>query len=272
MADRVRLIHWHAGEARERAGALREAGFQVKAGPLAGPEELKALRARPPDVFVIDLTRLPAQGREVGVALRQTKATRAVPLVFVDGEAGKVARVKDLLPGAVFTTWTKAVAAVRRVLRTPPPPPAPLSSVFAGYSGVPLPKKLGIKEGTTVGLLGAPRDFARTVGALPPGAVLRRDPKTRADLAIWFVRSLAELERGIGAIDGRFGAGGVWIAWPKKGSALESDVTQNDVRRIGLASGLVDYKICAIDETWSGLKFARRQGRWRVMNERSGRE
>jgi len=258
MAHRIRLIHWHAGEARERAAALRAAGFRVTAGPLAGPAELKALRARPPDVFVIDLARLPAQGRETGVALRQAKATRPVPLVFVGGAPEKVARVRSLLEGAVFTTWPKAVGAVRKVLSAPPRPVAPLASVFAGYSGVPLLKKLGIKEGTTVGLLCAPRDFARTLGALPAGAAVRRDPKTPADLAIWFVRSLAELERGIGGLDGRFGAGGAWIAWPKKGSALEGDVTQNDVRRVGLASGLVDYKICAIDQTWSGLKFARR--------------
>ncbi len=258
VRPRVRLIHWHAGEARERAATLRAAGFQIKAGPLAGPDELKALRARPPDVFVIDLTRAPSQGRDIGVMLRHAKATRHVPLVFAGGEADKVRRVESLLPGAVFTPWPKAAAAVRKVLRTPPPPPEPPASVFAGYSGVPLPKKIGIREGTTVGLFGAPKDFARTLGALPSGAVVRRGPKTRADLAIWFVRSRAELERGIGALDERFGAGGAWIAWPKKGSALESDLTQADVRRIGLASGLVDYKICAIDETWSGLRFARR--------------
>ena len=255
---RVRLIHWHAGEARERAATLRAAGFQVDATPLTGPEALRALRARPPHAVVIDLTRIPSHGREVGVALRQAKATRHVPLVFVGGEAEKVARVKRLLPGAVFTTWPKAAAAVRKVLRTPPPPPKPLASVFAAYSGVPLAKKLGIREGTVIGLIGAPPDFAPTLGALPPGAVVRRDPKARADLAIWFVRTLAELERGIGVLDGRFGAGGAWIAWPKKGSALESDLTQIDVRRAGLAAGLVDYKICAIDETWSGLRFARR--------------
>jgi hypothetical protein len=258
MTDRVRLIHWHAGEARARATTLRAAGFQVKAGPLAGPAELKALRARPPDVFVIDLTRLPAQGRDIGVMLRHQAATRPVPLVFAGGDPDKVARVRDLLPGAVFTDWPKVAAVVRKVLRTPPPAPEPPASVFAGYSGVPLAKKLGIKEGTTVGLFGAPRGFTRTLGALPRGAVVRRDPRTRADLAIWFVRSRAALERGIGAIDGRFGAGGVWIAWPKKGSALEGDVSQHDVRRAGLASGLVDYKICAIDQHWSGLKFARR--------------
>lgn len=258
---RVRLIHWHPGEARVRAAALRTAGFQVAAGPLGGPDERRALRARPPQAFVIDLTRMPSHGREVGVVLRHTKATRHVPLVFVGGERAKVDRVRALLPGAIFATWTRAAAATRRAIVKPsPPPPAP-GSVFAAYAGVPLAKKLGIRAGWTVGLLRAPRDFPATLGALPDGATLLGDPRRPVDLLIWFVRSRAELTRRIGAVAARLGAGGVWIAWPKKGSAFEGDVTQNDVRRTGLASGLVDFKICAIDDTWSGLRFVRRGAR-----------
>jgi len=258
---RIRLIHWHPGEARVRAAALRAAGFQVAAGPLGGPAELRALGARPPHAFVIDLTRMPSHGREVGVALRQTKATRHVPLVFVEGEPEKVARVKALLPGAIFTTWARAPAAARRMIAKPPPPPPAPGSVFAAYAGVPLAKKLGIRAGWTVGLLRAPKDFPRTLGALPDRATLRSGLRRPVDLLIWFVRSRAELARRVGAVGARLGAGGVWIAWPKKGSALECDVTQNEVRRIGLASGLVDFKICAIDDTWSGLRFVRRAAR-----------
>jgi hypothetical protein len=94
---------------------------------------------------------------------------------------------------------------------------------------------------------------------LPDGATLLRR-LSAADLIICFTKSRAELERRIGALATKVGDGGMWIAWPKQASGVATDLTQNDVRRIGLASGLVDYKICAIDTTWSGLKFARRKG------------
>jgi hypothetical protein len=257
-APRVRLVHWHPIEAQERVARLKAAGFRVEAGTLAGQAGLRELRARPPDVIAIDLGRLPAQGRDLGVALRQTKATRWVPLVYVGGEPEKVAAVKRLLPDAVFTTWTRAPAAVRRAIATRPAHPVVPSGVFAGYSGVPLARKLGIKPGWIVGLVEAPPDFASTVGELPAGASLRRGGRGAADLVIWFVRSRSQLERRIVAIAARAGAGGLWIAWPKQRAGVSTGVTQADVRRVGLASGLVDYKICAIDMTWSGLRFARR--------------
>ena len=81
----------------------------------------------------------------------------------------------------------------------------------------------------------------------------------RCDLIIWFVRSLGELKRGISKMAAGLEHGSIWIAWAKKGSALAADLTEQDVRAIGLASGLVDYKVCAIDATWSGLLFTRRK-------------
>lgn len=131
-------------------------------------------------------------------------------------------------------------------------------SAMAGYSGTPLPKKLGIKPDMTVALVAAPPDFADTLGALPPGARLRRDLRTASPLIIWFVRSARVLQREIHRMAARL-TGGLWIAWPKQSSGVATDVTQNMVRAAGLGHGLVDFKIAAIDETWSGLKFARRK-------------
>ena len=129
----------------------------------------------------------------------------------------------------------------------------------AGYSGTPLPKKLGITEGRRVALVAAPADFAATLGPLPPEAVLHANPRAKRDLTIWFVRSLKELRAAVPRMVAASRQGGVWIAWPKKTSGLASDVSETEVRALGLAAGLVDHKICAIDQTWSGLRFALRK-------------
>ena len=128
-----------------------------------------------------------------------------------------------------------------------------------GYSGTPLPKKLGIKPGSVVALLGAPPGFEKTLGSLPDGAKLKRQARGRADLVMLFVKKRADLNRLSVAKRIMVEGGSVWIAWPKKASGVATDITQNDVRKKGLCSGLVDYKIAAIDATWSGLRFAWRK-------------
>ena len=258
MPPRIRLVHWHPLEARARASRLAAAGFRVDAAPLGGGADLNRIRQAPPDAFAIDLTRMPSYGREIAVALRRSRATRGVPLVFLEGDPEKVARIRALLPDAVFTTWARAAAALRRAIASPPAHPVAPASAFAAYAGVPLARKLGIQPGWVVRLVNPPPDFGRTLGPLPAGVTVRKGLRGRADLVVWFVRSRAVVARGVRAMGVRAGRGGLWVAWPKKGSALASDLTQNEVRRLGLASGLVDYKICAIDATWSGLRFARR--------------
>lgn len=127
---------------------------------------------------------------------------------------------------------------------------------LAGYSGTPLVKKLGIRPGARVSLVGAPAGFARELVGLPGGVALASRLVKTPDLTVWFVRSARELDRGIGRMSRAMGQG-LWIAWPKKSSALAGDVSETEVRAAGLAHGLVDYKVCAINEVWSGLKFAR---------------
>jgi CheY-like chemotaxis protein len=251
---RVRLVHWNAEEAEERAAILRSAGYRVEWGPI-DPGALRRLREKPPAAVVIDLGRIPSHGRDVGVALRTGKATRQVPLVFVGGEPEKVARVRKLLPDAVYTEWNGIASALRKAIAAPPAEPVVPASNLAGYSGTPLPKKLGIGESSRVALFEAPPEFEKVLGDLPPGAKLRRGEKGECDLAIWFVRSRRDLEIGLRRHTPP--PKGIWIAWPKKASGVETDVGEKDVRRAGLAAGLVDYKICSIDATWSGLKFTR---------------
>jgi len=257
--QRVRLIHSKAAEAAERAALLRSAGYRVEHEPF-DPAAFKRWKRDPPDAFVVDLERMPSHGRDVALALREARPTRRIPLVFAGGEPDKVARVEKTLPDATYAGWRGIRGALKRALADPPESPVVPGNVLAGYSGTPLPKKLGVKAGMRVALAGAPADFEKTLGALPAGTRVSRRVSANADLILWFVRSAKELRAKIGRMAGRVGAGdGLWIAWPKKSSSLASDVTQDLVRKSGLARGLVDYKICAIDETWSGLKFARRK-------------
>jgi hypothetical protein len=255
---RVRLIHWKAEEAREKVRKLREAGYRV-AFELPDNETFKKIKKSPPDVVVIDLSRTPSHGRDAALFLRQTKATRHVPLVFVDGDPDKVERIRKLLPDAEYTPWRRIRSSLKRAIAHPPKDPVVPKSTMDGYAGTPLPEKLGIKADSVVALIGAPEDFEKTLGKLPRGVKVRRAARGKPDLAIWFTKSRKDLERRIRLMGGLFGKGGLWIAWPKKTSKTRSDLTQESVRKIGLASGLVDYKVCSIDDKWSGLKFARRK-------------
>ncbi len=256
---RVRLIHWKTEEAPERAGRLAAAGYKADYELPSGPNLLRALREDPPLAVVIDLSRLPSQGRDLAVTLRQGKSTRHVPLVFVGGDSQKVARVQELLPDAVYTSWEQIGEALEQAIAHPPQEPVAPDSAFAAYAGKPLIEKLGIKPNSAVALVNAPAGFAETLEQLPEGAVLQEGTRAPCDLTIWFTRSRVALQSEIGAMVVWAEQGPLWIAWPKKGSRLASDLSQQIVRETGLASGLVDYKICSIDSTWSGLLFTQRK-------------
>lgn len=133
-----------------------------------------------------------------------------------------------------------------------------VSGGSSGYSGTPLPKKLGIKSGMRVGLHGAPEGFEETLGTLPSHATLIRRPRTACDLELLFCARAAGLRR-TAALAKRVGAGGLWICWPKKASGIVTDIGDSQVRAAGLATGLVDVKVCAVDATWSALRFLRRR-------------
>lgn len=259
MKLRVRLMHWNADEARERAGILRAAGYEVSYKMQPGPEFRRDLRTKPPTAFVIDLSRLPSLGRDVALGIRAWKATRLVPLLFVGGEPEKVARVKKLLPDATFTTWNKIRSSLKQAIAHPPANPIRPDSLLAGYSGTPLPKKLGIKPNSVVALEGPPGNFYKTLGELPEGVELLEEANQASDITLWFLRSREELQNGIKRMAARAGAGRLWMIWPKQSSGVETDLRENDLRAIGLAAGLVDFKVCAVDATWSGLAFTQRK-------------
>lgn len=258
---RVLLVHWKPEEVAVRAADLRRAGHHVRVLRPNGMPDLRALRAAPPEAIVIDLGRLPSQGGAIATALRQQKATRAVPLVFVAGDPEKTRRVRALLPDAACTTWPGLRAALRRALAGGGAAAAPVvPGTMAGYSGTPLPKKLGIRSGAVLALMGAPEGFHETLGPLPPGVTVRAGGRGLANVILLFVRSHAELARRFGTAARAMGEpAALWIVWPKRASGVRTDLAEQAVRDHGLAAGLVDYKIAAIDATWSGLCFARRR-------------
>ena len=130
---------------------------------------------------------------------------------------------------------------------------------MAGYSGTPLPKKLGIKEGSRIALVNAPKDFESELGELPNDVEFIKRPAKSLDIVFFFVLNERALLRDFARLAVTLKANGmIWIAWPKKSSGVATDLSENRVREIGLHKGLVDVKVCAIDETWSGLKFVYR--------------
>jgi CheY-like chemotaxis protein len=256
--SRIRLIVWNDDEARQRARELRECGYRVGHELPSPPELVRVLRRRPPDAIVIDLSRLPSQGRDMGLLLRKTASLRRVPLVFVGGSPEKSRAVRELLPDASFATWGRIEGALRHALAHPPKDPVVPSSIFAPYAGKPLPLKLGFKAGMRVALVAAPPGFAASLDPLPEGVRLVRGVQGHADLIIWFVRGTADLQGGVQELLARSGSARIWIAWPKKASGAPKDLSQVVVRAEGLKSGLVDYKICSVDPTWSALLFKKR--------------
>jgi hypothetical protein len=130
----------------------------------------------------------------------------------------------------------------------------------AGYSGTPLVRKLGINPEARLGLIGAPEGFDATLGELPPGVRVRRRLGGRPfDVVVAFFARRSQLEARLAALARALDpAGGLWIAWPKRASGVSTDVTEDVVRELGLAAGLVDNKVCAIDEVWSGLRLVYR--------------
>ena len=253
----LRLICWDRQLAKERTRAMARKGWSVDASELKPSGLIGQFRDRPPAVVVLDLDRLPSHGREVAVALRSSRSTRHIPLVFAGGEAEKVERIRAELPDAVFTAWDGVLSAIERAIGTAPTEPVRAVTHMERYAGASLGRKLGLKPGMKVALLGAPEGFEERLEA---HEVEARPAVTRGvQMVLWFVRSRRELDE-IGYLAARLPEGcGFWAMHPKQSGRYRVDFNQRDVRAAGMAVGLVDYKLCAVDADWSGLRFGRRR-------------
>jgi CheY-like chemotaxis protein len=256
---RIRLIHWNAAEAKGKASILASAGYEVDYEQFTS-QTLKELKSNPPATVVIDLSRLPSQGRDVAVNIRHAKATRDIPIVFVEGDSQKLAQIKTFIPDAIYTDYNQIHIALKQAIANPPKVTVVPESVFEPYKHAPLQKKLGIKPNTTLALINPPKDFQKTLGILPEGVTILTQANKQANIIIPFTETQKDLQNDLTKIIPKLAPNAkLWIAWQKQTSKTATDVTQATVRKIGLAQGLVDYKVCSIDKTWTGLLFAKRK-------------
>ncbi len=257
LMPRVRLIHWKAAEAAPLVDSLRTAGYQVDYEERPDYHIGQAIRAEPPAAVVIDLSRLPSHGREVATYLRGSKSTRHVPIVFVDGVPEKVQAIREKLPDAVYTKAGRVAQALRKAITEAPTDPVTPPQMMERYRGRTAAEKLGIKAGDAVAVFDGPRDYAAAIGPLPEGVTLLESPRARCAVTLWFVEDDAAYQEGLPRMRSRAADSKLWILWRK--GAGKSRISSQTIRELAIAVGLVDYKICAVNATWSGLLFARKK-------------
>jgi len=250
---RVRLFHWRAEEAKPLIAALRAGGYTVEY-PGDKANSWRSLRESPPLAAVIDLTRVPSHGRYVAGEIRATKSIRHIPIVFVDGDPDKVESIRKVLPDAVYTSRARVTSALKRVKPLADPVAAPRMMNRTDRTTA---EKLGIKAGMRVALVDPPPDYLRVLGKLPKDALLEEEPEETLPLTLWFVRDPDAYLAGLGRMRRRAINRRIWIIYPKGRNA--SWLTQSLIREAALSVGLVDYKVCSVNEIWTGLLFTRKK-------------
>jgi hypothetical protein len=256
LMARIRIIHWKAAEAGPLIEACRASGLEVEYADADFSGQVKAVRANPPDALVIDLTCRPAHGREVAAAFRRTKYARHIPLLFVDGAPEKVAAVRAVLPDATYCTSRQICAKAKAACLKPVKDPVIPAGVMERYGARLVAQKLGIKNGSTVAVFDPPRHYAAALGALPDGVDLVEEPDEIYPVTLWFVRDPRTYQAGMRRMQALADRTKLWIVWRKNSM---NGLTQYVVRDTAREAGLVDYKICAMNDAWSAMAFARRK-------------
>ena len=251
---RVRLFHWRAEEAKPLIATLRANSYAVDYPGDQANGSWRSLRENPPYAAVIDLTRLPSHGRHVAAEIRASKSMRSIPIVFVDGDPEKVERIRKDLPDAVYTSRLRLVSVLKRAKPLADPVVAPRMMNRTDRTTA---EKLGVKAGARVALVDPPADYVRVLGKLPKDASLEEDPDETLPLTLWFVRDPDGYLAGLGQMRKRAFNSRIWIIYPKGRNA--TGLTQGLIREAALSVGLVDYKVCSVNEVWTGLLFTRKK-------------
>jgi len=255
---RVRLFHWKSKEAEVLVAKLRAAGFEAVHRAETQSPSVRELKESGAVAVVIDLSRLPSHGKYVGAWVRGAKSTRHIPLVFVGGEAEKVAAIKKQIPDAVYSSIAGVGAALKKAIAQPPRDPVVPRQMMETAPGRTAAQKMGIREGSTMGLIDPPADYLKVLGVLPQGVVLEEDSRRVCPLTVWFVHDPGEYEAALPSRRLLAARSRLWIVWQK---GRRDGLNGNFVREAALAMGLVDYKICSLDGVWTGMVFAVKKAR-----------
>jgi len=253
----VRLFHWKAPEAEVFIESLRTAGHQVIYDEKIVPGLFRKLRNSPPDAFVIVLARLPSHGREVAIFLRGSKATRHVPIVFVDGDREKVDAIRRQIPDAVYTSLKGLGPALRKALAHPPAAPVVPPQMMDRYGARTTAQKLGIVAGAFVGLVDPPRDYQSILGPMPDGVSFAEGAGRKCPVTLWFVTDAGVYQSRLLRTRALAARTKLWILWPK--GSRRTGINQPFLRACAIAVGLVDYKVCSVNDRWSAMAFAQRK-------------
>jgi CheY-like chemotaxis protein len=255
--QRVRVIHWKEAEAGPLVDTVRSHGFAAEYVPdPSGSVVAGEIRANPPDAVVIDLSRLPSHGREIAVWLRNRKSTRNIPIVFVEGDPEKTEKVKAVLPDAVYTTMKGLSAALRTACAGRVPNPVVPPSAMERFRTKTAAQKLGILPASSVAVMDAPRDYAIVLGDMPDDVEISEDPEDIHNVTLWFIRDSESMRMAVRRMRAIASKTKLWILWPKGQS---NRFREGSIREMGIGNGLVDYKICSVNEQWSGILFARKK-------------
>jgi len=180
--------------------------------------------------------------------------------VFVDGLPEKVEAIRKWLPDATYTSNMRIKSALRHALAHPPAEPVRPAQMMERFGGRASAQKLGIREGSTVVVIDPPRDYAKVIGQVPSGVTFQETGDEASNVTLWFVHDPETYLDGLPRMRSLAGQTRLWVLWRKQAAGGSAGVTQNFLRQAAIAVGLVDYKICSVNQTWSGLAFGRKKG------------
>jgi len=245
------LVHSKVAEAKPLIGMLERAGYTVHYGTEVKSIRATALRKLDAMAAVIDLTRMPSYGKYWAAELRAT-SLKHLPILFVDGAPDKVEMVKAALPDAQYVTSDKLLDALKRVK----PVANPVEPVRMMLSDQNAAHKIGIKANTRVAVFDPPAGYAQVIGEMPDGASFEEQPEEIAPVTIWFVRDIDVYLAGLRDMRKLAAKSKLWVVYPKLKLKQSGGLNQNSIRESATKVGLVDYKICSVNQTWSGMAFA----------------
>ena len=254
------LICWDQSRAEQHAAALKRESYRVTLVTASLSGWIGYIRDLAVDAVVFDLDRLPSHGRQVGLHLCQARSTRHLPLVYLGGEPAKVDRIRTELPHATCAPWSDAGRAIQTAM-VAASRASPVHLPFKERAGSSdLVHRLGLKAEVPVFFWGDADFLYETLAAAADNLIVTWAPARQLCLTLAVTRCAADVvavfEKGAA---GYAPGSSIWIIHPKQSGRYSTDFNQNDVRALGLSHGWVDYRVCAIDSDWSGLKFARRK-------------